>query len=316
MRREGLFMEKIPIIVNPYSRKNRKTKGNSIDVFRKIGGELVDVRPTGTIEELDAVAEDCRKKLVPYLAISGGDGTLHQVISRFINIYEPAPIPPVVILKDGTMNNISGTIRLKGDGYAILKRLLRAIGRGRPVDAVTRYTMKIGDRYCFLFGTGLTTNVLNAVYEGDKKDIPKVVRVMIKAFSDGIIRPDSSPLYKRLRAKVYFNGQEVPSNDLLGILAGTVEDVGMGFRPLNREMPDEPGFHVIATGVKPIVLARHIFTLARGGTFEHPLHYDSHVRNLRIASNEPFEYTMDGDIYFADRELYVETGPAVTLVSV
>jgi hypothetical protein len=81
-------------------------------------------------------------------------------------------------------------------------------------------------------------------------------------------------------------------------------------------MPDEPGFHVIATGVKPIVLARHIFTLARGGTFEHPLHYDSHVRNLRIASNEPFEYTMDGDIYFADRELYVETGPAGTLGSV
>lgn len=309
-------MEKIPIIVNPYSRKNKKTKGNSIEIFKKIGGDLVEVFPTGTIEELDAVAGDCKKKLLPFLAISGGDGTLHQVISRFINVYDPAPIPPVVILKDGTMNNISGTIKLKGDGYAILRRLLRAVERQRPVNAVTRYTMRIGDRYCFLFGTGLTTNVLNAVYEGNRKDIPKVVRVMIKAFSDGIIRPDSSSLYKRLKAKVFFNGEEVASDDLLGILAGTVEDVGMGFRPLNREMPEEPGFHVIATGVKPIVLAWHILTLARGGTFDHPLHYDSHVRNLRIVSENPFEYTMDGDIYFADREIYVETGPAVTLVSV
>ncbi len=309
-------MERIPIIVNPFSRKNKKSNGNSIEVFKKIGGDRVHVRATGTIDELDAVAEDCKKKIIPFLAISGGDGTLHQVISRFINIYEPAPIPPVVILKDGTMNNISGTIKLKGDGYAILKRLLRAIERRRPVEAVPRYTMKIGDRYCFLFGTGLTTNVLNAVYEGDKKDLPKVVRVMIKAFSDGIIRPDSSSLYKRLRARVFFNGEEVAADDLLGILAGTVEGVGMGFRPLNREMPEAPGFHVIATGVKPIVLAMHILTLARGGTFSHPLHYDSHVRNLRIISDGPFEYTMDGDIYFADRELYVETGPAVTLVSV
>ncbi|HSV98234.1 MAG TPA: diacylglycerol kinase family protein [Spirochaetota bacterium] len=309
-------MGKIPIIVSPYSRKNKKTKGNSIETFKKIGGDRVDVHPAATIEELDAVAEDCKKRIIPFVAISGGDGTLHQVISRFINIYAPAPIPPVIILKDGTMNNISGTIKLKGDGYAILKRLLRAMERRRPVAAVTRYTMRIDDRYCFLFGTGLTTNVLNAVYEGDRKDFPKVARVIIKAFSDGIIRPDSSPLYRRLKAKVFFNGEELASDDLLGILAGTVEDVGMGFRPLNREMPKEPGFHVIATGVKPTVLAWHILTLARGGTFNHPLHYDNHVKNLRIVSDGPFEYTMDGDMYFAEREIYVETGPTVALVSV
>ncbi len=309
-------MEKIPIIVNPYSRKNIKTKGNSVEVFKQIGGDRVDVRSVGTIEEIDEVAEECKNKIISFLAISGGDGTLHQVISRFINIYAPAPIPPVVILKDGTMNNISGTIKLKGDGYSILKRLLRAICRGDKVATADRYTMKIEDRYCFLFGVGLTTNVLNAVYEGDRKDFPKVVRVIIKAFSDGILRADSSSLYKRLKAKTYFNGEKIASDDILGILAGTVEDVGMGFRPLKRKITTEPGFHVIATGVKPIVLACHILTLARGGTFHHPLHFDSHVRNLRIISDGSFEYTMDGDIYSADREIYVETGPAVTLVSV
>ena len=309
-------MEKIPIIVNPFSRKNIKKKGASIDIFKRIGGEMVDVRSTETIEELAAVAEDCKERTVPYLAISGGDGTLHQVISCFIDTYGPAPIPPVVILKDGTMNNVSGTVRLKGDGYSILKRLLGAIETGRGVDTLTRYTMKIEGRYCFLFGTGLTTNVLNAVYEGGKKGIPKVLKVIIKAFGDGIFRPESSSLYRRMKAKVCLNGEDLPSDDLLGILAGTVQDVGMGFRPLNRVMPDEPGFHVIATGVKPVVLARHILTLARGGSFKHPLHYDRHVRNLHIISDRPFEYTMDGDLYSADRELYVETGPAVKLVSV
>ncbi len=309
-------MEKIPIIVNPYSKKNLKLKGSSIDIFKKIGGDFVDVHAIGSFEDLDSLAVQCRERNVPYVGISGGDGTIHQVLSRLINNYAPFQLPPILILKDGTMNNIAATLEMKGNGHDVLKRFVRRIEKNRPVRICPRYTMKINDKYCFLFGTGLTTNILNAVYEGNKKDLPKVVMVLIRAFNEGIMRPNSSTLFKRFKARVFLNGEELLCNDLLGILAGTVEDIGMGFRILNCERSMNKTFRVIATGVQPIVLAKNILALKKGKTLEHPLHYDSQVANMKIISDVPFDYTMDGDIYFADRELYVEIGPEVKLVAV
>jgi diacylglycerol kinase family enzyme len=308
--------KKVPVIVNPHSKKNLKLKGSSIDHFKRIGRNFVDVRAIESFEHLDDLARECLDRKVPYIGISGGDGSIHQVLSRFINIYGAHPLPPVVILKDGTMNNIAATIALKGNGHDVLKRFVRRLEWNRPLKIYPRDTMKIGDKYCFLFGTGLTTNILNAVYEGKSKDTPKVIMVMLRAFNEGIIRPNSSALFRRFKARVFLNGEELECNDLLGILAGTVEDIGMGFRVLSCEKTVRGTFRVIATGVKPFTLARNILALKKGRVLDHPLHYDSQVKTLRIVSDTPFDYTMDGDIYFADRELEVEVGPEVKLVSV
>lgn len=316
MKHHRVNTQRIPIIVNPYSKRNKQLRGCSSDIYHEIGRDLVDVRPTGNLDQLDSVARECKENSVPYIAISGGDGTIHQVLSRFIQIYGADPVPPVLILKDGTMNNIAQTINLKGDGCKILKRFVRQIEKDRPFVSYARDTMKINDKYCFLFGAGLTTNILNAVYEGDSKDLPKVVMVMIRAFNEGLIRPDSSSLFKRFRAKVFLNDEELECNDLLGILAGTVEDIGMGFRPLTRQKSGERTFHVIATGVKPLVLAKNLLILKKGKPISHPLHYDSHVRDMKIVSESPFEYTMDGDLYFAERDLHVGMGPEVRFIYV
>jgi diacylglycerol kinase family enzyme len=309
-------MSRIPVIVNPHSKRNKKRPGKSVSILNKIGGDSVDVIATSTIDELDALAGKCVNSDISCVCISGGDGTIHQVITRFIAVFGSTPLPAFVILKDGTINNISHTVELRGSGYSILRRLLRSMESGKALSLHRRTTMKIGDRYCFLFGTGFTTNLLSAIYEGGNKDTMKVLRVAARAFREGIFSPGSSDLFRSFRGTVAIDGREIPRRDFLGILAGTVEHVGLGFRPLSPLDAEKGTFHIIATGVTPMVFARNIVGLARGKHLQHPDHFDRYAKSAVISGDAPFVYTMDGDLYTAERDLIVETGPVVEIVSV
>lgn len=306
-------MEKIPVIVNPHSRKNKKLKGIAVETFKKIGGDNVDVRETQSLEDLDLLAKEYKSRKIPYIAISGGDGTIHHVLSRLINAYSPAPLPPVVLLKDGTMNNISRTLHLKGNGYDILNRLLKSLKENRPITTTRRNTMKVGDKYCFLFGTGISTNILDAVYEGDNKNALKVISVILRAVFDILFRAKTSPLYRRFKANVSMDGNTLEYTDFLGILAGTVEYVAFAVKPMTL-CNSGKSFNVIATALTPLKFLRYIFPLIRGKSIEHPLHFNKHIKKMDLISDNDFKYTMDGDLYTAGKKLRLETGPQVELV--
>jgi diacylglycerol kinase family enzyme len=307
---------KIPLFVNPLSRKNRMQKGASIRTFQKMGGERIQVIAPADFDELDRAVSRCRAESVQYVAISGGDGTIHQVLTRFIVHYRDTPVPPILILKDGTMNNISETIRLRGSGNRILKRFLAALDGGAPMRTERRNTLRIGDRYCFLFGNGLATNVLDAVYEGDDKGFLKRVRVVLLAIGECITNTGKPVLFKRLRGRVSLDGNLLPCDDFIGVLAGTVETVGMGFAPLAPMYPGERSFHVIATALTPREVLKNIFKLRKGRPIGSPRHFYAHVSELRLESPDAFTYTMDGDLYRCDGTLMVGLGPVVSLVYV
>ncbi len=75
------------IIVNPHSRRNRRTKCAAVREFAEIGGDDVDVRATATLDELDACLAEFRDRNYECVAISGGDGTIHHVLSRLVAVY-------------------------------------------------------------------------------------------------------------------------------------------------------------------------------------------------------------------------------------
>ncbi len=309
-------MIKIPLIVNPLSKRNRVRLDETVRRFEKIGSGLIEVKSPHRLEEIDVIARQCRRDGIEYFIVSGGDGSIHQTVSSFIKEYHPDQPPPLLILKDGTINNIDASLHQRGSGRNALRRFVRLLGAGKNPQLLARDTMKIGERYCFLFGTGVTTNLLDAVYEGRSKDIPKVLLVAARAFWEGLFSPEASMIFRRFPARVILDGEEIRCRDFMGVLAGTVDHVGIGFRLLARDDPPDGRFRAIATAIRPAVAARHILTLRKGGTIDHPLHFDRLVSRMEIISDRPFEYTMDGDMYCADRTLLVETGPRIRFISV
>lgn len=306
-------MRKIGIILNPHAKVNRKRRIDPVKIYKELGGNNVDVRATENLDEVMAVAEDYKRQKISYLGISGGDGTIHHVISRFICVYKSEDIPPIVILKDGTMNNISKSIKLKGNGSQILMRLIRAIDHGRDINIIKRDTIKVEDKYCFLFGMALATNFISEYNEGEDRGPGKAIKLLLKGVLGGIFNQDNS-LFKRLRITAIIDGKELCFNDFLGILAGTIENIGLGFRPLASACKKDNTFHLIATGMKPLDLVLRLNRFKNGRPLKHPMHFDDIVQNMRIICPNRFNYLMDGDIYEAEDELNVGVGLQVGLV--
>ena len=99
----------IGTVVNPRARKNAEDPA-------RIGrlGQILDtegiVRQARTLDEIADIAREFRGSGIDILGIDGGDGTIHHTISAFIPIYGDAGLPPIAILRGGTMNTIANSL--------------------------------------------------------------------------------------------------------------------------------------------------------------------------------------------------------------
>lgn len=306
-------MKKIGIIVNLNSREYKLKKNNPYGKFENIGSQYVIVRYTKSIEEIYEVAKEFKNMKIEYIAPSGGDGTLHHVISQFSKVYNKN-IPPLLILKSGTMNNVATSIGLKGDAVSILQRAVKSLENNTMLTIIKRNTLKIGSNYCFLFGNGLTADFLDRYYTIGKsytKLIHLIYRTIVEAFSNS-----QSDLFKGFSGTIICDGVMLPYENILGILGGTVETIGMGFYPLYRANEKEDAFHVIVCAMRPIDLALRIIKLKNGIPIYNTKYYENTIKELEIQSEKPFMYTMDGDLYQSSGTLNVTIGIPVHFIIV
>jgi diacylglycerol kinase family enzyme len=316
----GLLYMELGIILNPKSRANLKNPSR-IKYYRNISNEILEVRATESFEDLTRTAREFKRRRVPYIGISGGDGTIHQVITACINAYAPSAIPPVLLLGDGTMNNIFSSVGIKGHGVSVLSRFVHAV-KSNKFGIQERLTMKIDDRYCFLFGCGLTTNFLHAAYDGKKgnlKNIQVILKCIREVISTGFGKDsDSLVLMRPLIAKMYTSGIPISLEKLLVVLAGTVEKVGMGFRPMSKALHRKGYFHLLATDIKPMQLLGNLRKIGTGKGYriKNDRFIDIITDEIEIISKNPFEYTMDGDMYQCDGRLKMVSGPSVRFLVV
>jgi len=309
-------MDTVGIIINANAKKNRKMKKDLETVYREIGGEYVDIRLTSSLDQLDAVIHDFKKKGISCLGVAGGDGSLHHAMTRAMRIYGEGKIPPLLILKGGTMDNVSRSIHLRGKGPAILKRLVYRIKQHEDISLQTRNTMKINDSYCFLFGTGFVTNFLNEVYGGREKGLVRNLQVIFRAVKEIVRKPAGQSIFDGINGQFIADGEKLDITYSSAILSGTVEHIGMGFSPLSRALEDQKCYHAIISGIPPATFLLNLVKIKNGKAIRNPLHYDILLNRLRITCPGPFQYTMDGDIYESSGELEVVMGPRVNLVSV
>lgn len=308
-------MKKIGIIINANAKKIRKMRKDPGEIYQLIGGDLVDVRLTRSLSELDSVLADFRKTEIDYLAIAGGDGSLHHGLTHALNEYGAEKLPPIIILKGGTMDNVSRSLNLPGKGPDILKKMVRSLSINKNIKIEKRSTMEIEESYCFLFGAGFVTNFLNEVYCGTEKGLTRNIQVIGKSVKQIITDPVNGSLFQGFKGKVFGDLQLLDVPVVTAILAGTVEHIGMGFSPLNRALEKDDLFHGIISGISSRMFLKNLWKMKNGIRINLENHFDLVLRELQIESEEQFIYTMDGDLFTAERELTVKAGPQIKLVS-
>jgi diacylglycerol kinase (ATP) len=254
---------------------------------------------------------------VDLVAINGGDGTTHVVLTAMVAVWGTT-LPRVALLRGGTMNTITGGIGIRGGTRALLRRLVARIQTGGPLPLVRRSLLRVGEdppQYGFLFGNGLIANFLEVYYAGAEPSPAKALWVLgrgiLSAFVNGAaIRQLMRPIH----LEVEVDGRRWPARDYLAIGAGTVDDIGFRFRPFPLAPPNPGRLQVLAIAGSPLRFVLQLPRIRLARPTRSP-DIDSVVTGgFVLHADRPIAYMVDGDFHNAGQRLEVGVGPTVDLV--
>jgi len=306
-------MKRAGIIINPNAKKIRTGK-TSVEKYQNVKSENIVMRISNGLDEIQDISKDFQKEGIDYIAIAGGDGTIHLTLTEIIKAYGEKSIPPILILKEGTMDNIARSIKLRGTGLSLIKKLRNKLEQGVDLEVHNRRTIKIDGKYCFIFGTGFITNFLNEVYSRKEKGTIRNIQVGFHTMKEAISNNRKGKIFNFLNEDVTIDGKKLGFDSINGILAGTVEHVGMSFSPLKEAGKNDSAFQVIITGMSPRKMLLNVNKLRRGKKINSKDYINVFAKELNIKTDGEFDYTMDGDIYKAVNNLKVELGPEIELI--
>jgi hypothetical protein len=292
------------LISNPLSGGNRK----GLPIIRKILARRPQVfhREAITPSEVgSALAEFARSK-VDVVAVNGGDGTIHAVLTEFFGQPSPGPLPLLALLRSGTASMIARDVGLSGSARKALSRLLTWISTGYGSAAVVqRPLLKVEGTPdqkplygMFLGAAGICQGIRFCLDRVHSKGVSGELAagVTLGRFLLAAARMDKN-LLSPTRATVSLNGEPSEEREFLLILISTLERLFLGIRPY---WSGETGvFYYTALGNQPRYLLRTLPALLRGkkGRFCSPEngYFSRKTREVRLTLTGGF--TLDGELY-------------------
>jgi diacylglycerol kinase (ATP) len=308
----------VGIVNNPLAQRNRGRPGLAVRLRARLGddGELVDASTPG---QLAAAVERFRAAGIDLLAVNGGDGTGHRVLTAFARAYGPEPLPRLLLLRGGAMNTVAHGHGIAGSPEAILRAVLEQRRRGVALRTVERDLLRVeadGEPplYGFLFGTGAVVTFLEA-YGRCRRPSPWAAAGLLARAVGSALRGGAfaAALSRRERLRVESDGEPWPDDSYLTLLAGSTPDLGLGFRAFHR-CGEQPGFfHAVGVTAQlgPLLLCLPRIHAGRPWRRRHAL--DELARELSAEGDRP-RFAVDGDLYAARERLRVTTGPGISLV--
>ncbi len=289
-----------------------------VEALRSALGARGNFAATRSPDELADAARAFERDGVTVLAIAGGDGSASVTLSTFAQTLGEDALPPVALLRGGTMNTVANGLGLpRGRPPKMLAALLRRLDDGAPLTAHRHSTLRVGDRFGFLFGTGVVSGFLREYYAGGDPTPVHAASVLARGVASAVV---GGPMIRRLaapcRAAVRFDdGEAWPVRDYLTVAAGTVDQIGLGFRPFLRCAERDGAFHLLGIHATALGFALELprVRLAR------PMRPGRAFEKVTSHATITFEggsghYMLDGELFETTAPLTLRAGPAVSIV--
>ncbi len=321
MRRQ----RRVAAFTNPNAGKNTPRAG----LGRVVASVLTTpswVYDTRTLEELEERCEGLRRSCPDIIVVIGGDGTVHQTLTRILREYQQSgmPMPQILVVPTGTMNNVATTLGLTRVPAVRLAELIAAkIRENRPLDVVHLAPMKVNDEYGFLYGSGIVVNFLEEYYrDKENRGAKRAVKVILAALAHELgclltFRKPKNPLMRQVHAKITLpDGNDPPVAPFMthtGILVGTADQIGMGCRGLPDARAKPGTFMLRDTSLSFWGLAANLGMLWAGLPI--PKTYDVNVPRLVVEYEHPTVTQIDGDLKEPTLRDVIEYGPTLSFIT-
>lgn len=311
-------MEAIGLLINPRAKRHRNDTGGALRMARILGDRGV-VGECHDQDDLLRVAEDFKRQGVTILAMGGGDGTTGYSLTGFREVYRDEQLPKVALLRGGTMNTVANSIGIpRGQPDDLLRGLVRKVGRCRAVPTVEWSTMLVNGRCSFLAGAGVVHAWLAEYYALGQPYPTRWTAVETFARSVGstlVQGPMLRRLSRRLRAVVTIDGERWPEEDWFTVAAGTVTQIGLGFRsfPRAEERPDT--FHLLGIHGSAIDFTRNLPRVRLGKLIAASTARQVLATHVVVEpAEERIGFMTDGDLGESEGPLTLTVGPRIRVV--
>ena len=319
----------IGIVLNPRSRKNLRDPRAASRLARKLGDSGV-VREARTLDDLYRIAEDFKRLEIDVLGISGGDGTNHVTLTGFINVYGGSQLPQIAFLRGGTMNTVANSVGVsEGKPEGLLGRLMQAYAARatEPLRHAERHVMRVvavdadknpaADHYGFLFGTGVVRGFLAEYYRGGEPTPLVAAKTLLRGVGSTMVRGE---MIRRMAAP--FRGTvELPdgtrwsSRDYLAVAAGSIDHIGLNFRPFPRYGERQDAFQILGIYATPLQFVRDLPRIWRAEPMRPGRTFEAVTGIARVTSDDGImRYMIDGDLHEARGPVELRIGPKVRIV--
>lgn len=309
---------KIGVVVNPRSKRNLDDPGKA-DRLRRIVGDHGVVIETRGVDELDDVAARLRDQAIDILAVAGGDGTTSAVLTAVRRTWTSRALPRVALLRGGTMNTVANSVGIpRGRSEALLARLVERVAAGAEAPTVTRVTLDAGGRLGFLLGTGAMHGFM-AEYYSRGRPYPTPVtaaETLLVGAASAVVRGEVvRRIVEPIRATLTVSGERWPERDYFAVAAGTVEQIGLGFKPFHRANQQLDAFHVLGIHCTAVEFVASLPRVHRGLPMREEHVTESLSTELVIETpTGGVPHMLDGDLHAGTSPFRVTLGPRIEVV--
>ena len=306
----------IGVISNPRSGRNRRNPKLARKLAYILGEKHIMAEPD-QLDTLVEVARHFKDHKIDILCINGGDGTAHLIFSVFLKVYDGQPLPMIALLRGGTMNTMARNLEITGSPEDILGRVVQLYHADEPFSIVERNLLVVdGEQAGFLFGNGLISSFLEAYYEGGDASPWKGVKVFLHTVASALVGGAFiRRLVKPVRVKVRVDGVLWPMEEYIAVAAGTVADIGIGFRPFYAAPNHPDHMHAVGYGCTIMDLVRALPRVRLAKSPNNPNILEAMTRRMTLEADEPIPYMVDGDFHRGGQLVTVETGPRVKFIT-
>jgi len=333
------MVDSIGVIANMNSMSYRKDKSKVKKVRNILGnkGELIE---THDKDDLVKAIQYFLKYKPQVLYGSGGDGNLTTTGTIFRKEVQKSSDtsynPHRAVYKDGTWNVMSKHVgNKKGDSSDYLEYIVKT--ELEDLATVDVGEMKVSDdrgkvTYGFSFGFGMPITLLEEAYKAKYLKAVRVVQVIAQLLGSAAMYGEYYKKFAEKKTYKLTNGNgKTEEVELLGLMAQTIPCVGLPWSNIFYKAHDTDKFHVLGakhdilelTALAPVLYFGKTNFLKRdllfneldvksvlsllpalytknNDLFSHDKLIDKQTDNYNITSEEPYRYTMNGDLAFMD----------------
>ncbi|MEO8799036.1 MAG: sphingosine kinase, partial [Polyangiaceae bacterium] len=221
----------------------------------------------------------------------------------------------------------------KGKPEGLLGKLIRAYAAraAEPLIDVERHVLRVAPRekktsddrvnYGFLFGTGVVYGFLAEYYRGGEPSPLVAAKTLARGIGSTIVQGEMvQRMAKPFRGSVDTFAKDGtktswPERDYLAIAGGTIDQIGLGFKPFYRYADRDGAFHMLGIHTSAMRLVQALPKVHRGEPMGEDKTYDAVTEKAIVRSADgTMRFMIDGDLHSTKGEIELSVGPRVKIL--